>query len=53
VDVIIFYCDLLLDEELLEEKFLFVQEEIKVHKENPIWVQEEILISQEKIKIHK
>ena len=31
-----YYRDLLLEEELLEEKPIFVKEEIKVQKENPI-----------------
>ena len=46
-----FYWDLLLEEELLEEKSLFVQEEIEAQNKNPIWIQEELLVTQEKIKV--
>jgi len=46
-----FYLDLLLKEEIFEENFLFVEEKIKVQKENPIWVQEKLLITQEKIRV--
>ena len=48
-----FYQDLLLEEELLEEKSLFVQQEIKAPNEGPIQIQEELLITQEKIKVQK
>ena len=51
--VVRFYRDLLLEDKLLEEKSIFVQEEIKAQMENPIWVQEELLITQENIKVQK
>jgi len=48
-----FYQDILLEEEILEEKSLFVQEKIKAQKENSIWDQEELLITPEKITVRK
>ena len=40
-----FYRDLLLEEELLEEKSLFDQEKTKAQKENVIWIPEELLVT--------
>ena len=51
--VLRFYWDLLLEDKLLEEKSIFVQEEIKAQKGNPIWVQEELLVTQGKINVQK
>ena len=48
-----FYRDLLLKEEQLGEKFIFVQEENKVQKWNSILVQKEPIVIQEKIKVQE
>ena len=45
--------DLLLEEELLEGKSIFVQEKIKAQKENLIWVRQEPLVTQDKIKVQE
>jgi len=45
-----FYQDFLLEQELFEEKSIFVQEEIKARKENSISSQEEPIVIQEKNK---
>ena len=48
-----FYQDLLLEEEPLEEKFVFVEEEIKAQKKNSNLIEEKPIVIQEKIKVQE